>query len=463
MNPNKEAGPLSSSFRDPSGFLFRHEGRLYRQVNHCYQSDFDHLLSSGLYDSLVSKQLLIPHASAPLSIAPSPPAYIIIEPEPVPFISYPYEWCFSQLRDAALATLSIQQESLRRGMSLKDASAYNIQFYRGKPTLIDTLSFERYQEGRPWVAYRQFCQHFLAPLALMAYTDVRLNQLLRVYLDGIPLDHTARLLPARARLKFSLLSHIFLHAKAQQRYGSRRVKLSSMIVSRNALLGLLDNLAAAVASLRLHSQSSYWSAYYESTQNYSPVSLEHKKELVCRFLADARPLQVWDLGSNTGVFSLLSAERDIDTIAFDADHLCVEELYGNVLRRSICSLLPLVLDLTNPSPNLGWNCSERYSLPQRGPTDTVLALALIHHLAISNNLPFRNIADFMSGICRRLIVEFVPKQDSQVQRLLMNRDDIFPDYTLESFESHFRNCFDILAAERIQGSDRRLYLMSKKT
>jgi hypothetical protein len=462
LNQNKEDGPLSSSFRDPSGFLFRHEGKLYRQVNSCYRNEYDHFLSSGLYDSLVLKGLLIPHSTASLSLAPCPPAYKILEPEPIPFISYPYEWCFGQLKHAAMTTLSIQQESLKHGMSLKDASAYNIQFHRGKPIHIDTLSFERFQEGRPWVAYRQFCQHFLAPLALMAYTDVRLNQLLRVYLDGIPLDQTAKLLPAWTRLKFSLLSHIFLHARAQRRLSSSSLPLDSMVMSRNALLGLLDNLMATVSSIKLRSRSSYWSAYYEATQNYSSVSFEHKKQLVCTFLEKCRPSQLWDLGSNTGVFSLLSAERNINTIAFDTDHLCVEHLYDNILHDSISNLLPLVLDLSNPSPNLGWNCSERDSLPNRGPADTVMALALIHHLAISNNLPFQHIAHFMSDICRMLIIEFVPKHDSQSQTLLRHRRDAFDDYTLEVFESHFRDYFDILAAERIQESDRILYLMANK-
>ncbi len=462
MNPNKEAGPLSSSFRDPSGFLFRHEGKLYRQINRCYRNDYDLLLSSGLYAELVSKQLLIPHSAASLSLAQRPEAYAILEPEPVPFISYPYEWCFSQLKDAALTTLSIQLESLRHGMSLKDASAYNIQFYRGRPIFIDTLSFERFQDGRPWVAYRQFCQHFLAPLVLMAYTDVRLNQLLRVYLDGIPLDQTAKLLPKKTLLRFSLLSHIFLHARAQRRHSSSRVQLDSMVMSRNALLGLLDNLRETVASLSLRSRSSYWSAYYESTQNYSSSSFEHKKRLVRAYLEKAHPSEVWDLGSNTGIFSLLSAEMNLNTIALDTDHLCVEQLYRQVSGNSISNLLPLVMDLTNPSPSLGWNCSERSSLSQRGPTDTLLVLALIHHLAISNNLPFHHIAHFLSGLCHSLIVEFVPKHDPQAQKLLRSREDVFSEYTLETFESHFGRYFDVLAGENIQGTDRRLYLMVNK-
>ena len=213
---------LPSSFRDPSGFIFTHNNILYRQVNQCYAADFDQLTDSGLYDALVKSEYLIPHevltdddASA-LSSATG--VYRIIKPQPILTISYPYEWCFSQLKDAALLTLKIQLIAMRFGMTLKDASAYNIQFYHGKPVFIDTLSFEKYEEGKPWVSYKQFCQHFLAPLALMSRTDVRLSQLMRNYIDGIPLDLASRLLSKRSYLNFSLLSHIHLHAKTQQKF-----------------------------------------------------------------------------------------------------------------------------------------------------------------------------------------------------------------------------------------------------
>ena len=179
-------GSLSSSFRDPSGFLFVEDGSLYRQVNQVYRENYDHLIESGLYDALVSKGLLIPHKEASSDLARTDDAYKVLKPQPVPFISYPYEWCFSQLKDAALLTLQVQKTAIDFGATLKDASAYNVQFVGPKPVLIDTLSFEKYTEGQAWVPYRQFCQHFLAPLALMSCTDVRLSQLSRTYIDGVP-------------------------------------------------------------------------------------------------------------------------------------------------------------------------------------------------------------------------------------------------------------------------------------
>ena len=222
---------------------------------------------------------MIPHVEVDQAPAEPELAHKIIQPERVPFISYPYEWSFGQLKDAALATLSIQRRALKVGMSLKDASAYNIQFVRGKATLIDTLSFEIYKEGQPWVAYRQFCQHFLAPLALMALRDVRLNQLLRVYIDGVPLDLASELLPAKTRFNFGLLTHIHLHAGAQKRYSGAEVKSRAATMSKQAMTGLIDNLDATVRKLDWKPGGTEWGNYYDIT-NYSDAAFEHKKQLV---------------------------------------------------------------------------------------------------------------------------------------------------------------------------------------
>ena len=162
---------LAASFRDPSGYLFTRDGTLYRQINQTYRDNYQTLMDSGLYDQLISEQLLIPHEEVAVEPAEPSSAFKVIRPEPLQFLSYPYERCFSQLKDTALTTLTIQKRALNHGMSLKDCSSYNIQFHHGRPVFIDTLSFEIYREGEPWVAYRQFCQHFLAPLALIAHRD----------------------------------------------------------------------------------------------------------------------------------------------------------------------------------------------------------------------------------------------------------------------------------------------------
>ena len=458
-NPNNER--LPASFRDPSGFLFSRKGILLRQINRVYAENYARLMESGLYEKLVKASLLIPHVEADADASFSADAFKTIQPERAPFISYPYEWSFSQLKDAALATLSIQKRALKMDMSLKDASAYNIQFIRGKPALIDTLSFEIYKEGLPWVAYKQFCQHFLAPLALMAHRDVRLSQLLRVYIDGVPLDLASELLPARTRFQFGLLTHIHLHAGAQKRFSDKPVAPRKGGMSKQAMTGLIENLEATVKKLNWKPAGTEWGDYYDAT-NYSDAAFKHKKELVGQWANEKKPSQVWDLGANTGAFSREAASCGALVVSFDIDPSAVEKNYQTVKTSKEQNILPLVLDLTNPSPAIGWDNNERESFGARGPADMILALALIHHLAISNNTPLPQAADFFARIGKWLVIEFVPKSDSQVQRLLASREDIFSAYTKEGFEEAFKEKFVIQRAEPINDSERRLYLMERR-
>ena len=456
-----DSRPLGSSFRDPNGFLFTRDGVLYRQINQGYAENYTHLMESGLYEDLVDAGLLIPHQEVDVPAADPRAAWKVIRPEPVELISYPYEWSFSQLRAAALATISIQQRAMAYDLSLKDSSAYNIQLHNGRSTLIDTLSFEKYPEGKPWVAYRQFCQHFLAPLSLMALRDVRLQQLLRVYIDGIPLDLASKLLPARTRLSMPLLMHIHLHAASQQRFAGTAVK-SERQISRMAFLGLIHSLETAVERLSWSPVGTEWSGYYADCQ-YSTEAAAHKQRLVGKFLDMAAPLiqpkTVWDLGANTGRYSRLASERGLFTAAFDIDPGAVERNFREVVEKEETHLLPLVLDLTNPSPALGWGGRERLSLMERGPAGAVLALALIHHLAISNNVPLERAALFFRQLSRWLAIELVPKSDPQVQRLLASREDIFPDYHPEAFEAVFQRYFKIRRKEIVEGTERVLYFM----
>lgn len=456
---------IAASFRDPSGFLFTRDGQLYRQINKTYSEHYQALMESGLYASLQEAGLLIEHREVDVAAAETTNAFRIIQPERLPFVSYPYEWCFSQLKDAALTTLAIQKHALQFGMSLKDCSAYNIQFLHGKPILIDTLSFETVREGEPWVAYRQFCQHFLAPLALMVHCDVRLSQLMRVYIDGIPLDLASVLLPARTKLNFGLLSHIHLHAASQKRYADKTVDKDAVSrrFSRTAFLGLVDSLERLTRGLQWKIGDTEWGDYYEASLNYTPAALEHKQQLVDQFLERIQPKDVWDLGANVGFFSRFSSKRGIPTLAFDIDPAAVEHNYLTVKSDKTGNLLPLLLDLTNPSPGLGWQNQERQTVLERGPADAIMALALVHHLAISNNVPLNMLAGLFEQMGNWLIVEFVPKSDSQVQRLLATREDIFPDYTREGFKTAFEGRFAIQEAVPILESQRILYLMRKRT
>ena len=451
---------VAASFRDPSGSLFVKNGVLYRSVARLYREHYDFAKKSGLYELLMKEGLLVRHSEVDINFEIQPETYKVICPEKIPFISYPYEWCFSQLKDAALLTLEIQKRAIEANMVLKDASAFNVQFRNAKPIFIDTLSFEKYEEGRPWVGYRQFCQHFLAPLALMQYKDLRLGQLSRIFMDGVPLDLTATLLPPQTFFRARTAFHIHLHAKAQKRF-STGTKASPSKISRGNLIALMGSLESAVKSFRLKKQATEWQDYYDNT-NYSSDSFVEKKKIVSEFLKVARPKTVWDLGANTGVFSRVASDMGAKTVSFDIDPVAVENNYLECKKRNERNILPLILDLTNPSSGIGWGGEERMSLEGRGPADTILALDLVHHLAISNNLPFKKIAEYFSKLCSSLIIEFVPKGDSQVQRLLATREDIFTNYDEENFEKEFKKYFIIKSKESITGSERKIYFMSKK-
>lgn len=452
-----------ASFRDPSGFIFTQEGKTYRQVNMAYKAHYEHLVTSKLYQILIDKNWLIKHEEFDCSNN----GYKVLLPTQLSFISYPYEWSFSQLKDAALLTLNIQEVALEHGMVLKDASSYNIQFAQGTPVFIDTLSFEIYQKNSPWSAYRQFCQHFLAPLALMAKTDIRLNQLLKIYLDGLPLDLASHLLPKTSWINVGLLTHIHLHAKMQKSYSKTSSPQDSKPkrtaeLSKKGLIGIIHSLRSCIEKLDWKPHGTEWADYYQAT-NYSDSSLEEKQNIIKRYLQLTQPKTVWDLGANTGYFSRLASEAGVQIVAFDIDPAAVESHYRASKNAAKAGPLPLLLDLTNPTPGIGWANTERNSFLNRGPVDCIMALALIHHLAIASNVPLDYIAALFAKITQYLIIEFVPKSDSQVQRLLRSRKDIFDDYSHEGFKRAFEAYFSLESMEPILGSERVLYLMKVKS
>ena len=454
---------VGGSFRDPNGFLFKRKGQIFRQINLAYRQDYELVKKSGLYKELTSMGLLISHSEVRTK-APEPSrAYRIIKPEQLKFISYPYEWSFSQLKDAALLTLELQKRALARGLWLKDAATTNIQFHLGRPMLVDSLSFEAYPEGQPWVAYRQFCQHFLAPLALMTTRDVHLSQLLRIYIDGIPLDLTSRLLPWRSRLNLGLLTHIHWHATAQERYAGQAVpkQPGRAGMSKIALQGLVDHLERTVKGLDWRPSGTAWSDYSSET-SYIPRAATHKHKIVDQYIERTKAKVLWDLGANVGLYSRLASKHGIFTVAVDSDPAAVELNYLQVKKDGEQNLLPLAMDLTNPSASIGWANAEQQSIIERGPADAVMALALIHHLAIANNVPMGRIAEFFSRLGSWLIIEFVPKSDPQVQRLLAARKDIFTDYHPEGFRAAFKRHYQIVADSVIRDSERSIFLMRRR-
>ncbi|MBI5373743.1 MAG: SAM-dependent methyltransferase [Sphingobacteriales bacterium] len=458
MNERNRA--LPSSFRDTAGFVFRRDGIVYRQVNPAGKAAYDAFLQSGLYRFLTTNKLLLPHEEITSGPADTE-AYKILRPEQLSFTSYSCEWSFSMLQDAALLTLRIAKAALEHGMILKDATPFNIQWHQGALVFIDTLSFDTYQEGSPWIAYRQFCESFLSPLLLMHYKKTSLHALQLAWPEGIPLQITRSLLPVKSRFSVLTWLHIHLHAKMaakKQNPDERSARLP-----KKKLLNLIDSLETLVRSLSLKDSGSTWGDYYAEAAQRNDY-LEQKQQIIREWTGQLTGLKTAvDFGANEGSFSLPLAQQGIETIAADADPVAINKLYKKIKASKQEHLLPLIIDFTYPTPSFGLGNSERESFFGRvGQADLGLCLAFIHHLCIGKNIPLERVAAILSASCQQLIIEFVPKSDAKVKELLLNKEDIYLTYTAEEFEKQFGNCFVIEAARLIPGSERTLYLMRRK-
>lgn len=454
-----------SSYRDPSGFIFTKDNIIFRAINNIYKENYIYFMESGLYKELCSKNYIIPHEETEElnNIISDENIFKIIKPKKIPFITYPYEWCFSQLKDAAILTLKIQKIALKYNMILKDASAYNIQFLDGKPIFIDTLSFEMYNGDSTWIAFNQFTKHFIVPLILMSYKDIRLNQLLISNIDGIPVDLANNILPISSKLNPFVFMNIKMQTKFQKKYENKDqnvVENKDINNNKDKLINLNIYLQDNLNKLKLKLKNTEWGEYY-STTNYDDISFQHKKTIVEDFINISNPTSLWDFGANNGLFTRIASNKNINSLAFDIDPLACEFNYNQIKENNEKNILPVLFDLTNPSPSIGWANEERDSISYRDKPDIIMALALIHHLAISNNLNFDKIANYFSSLSKKLIIEFVPKEDSQVQKLLLTRKDIYEEYNIEHFETSFSKYYKIINKKNINNSKRTIYLMEK--
>ena len=447
-----------ASFRDPSGFVFRSDGLYYRQVNQQYAGHYDLLMQSGLYQALTEKRLLIPHVEIPPGSAQGPDCYKTLLPEQLPAISYAYEWCFDQLKDAALLTLRVMKIAVEYGMILKDATPFNIQFVKGKPIFIDTLSFEKHDTTQPWIAYRQFCECFLFPLYLEHYLKTDIQKLMAVYLEGIPVDVTARLLPMKSSLNMGVWLHVYLQNNVKEDKPGQTKAGGFDLKKQNHLTEHLQGIITKF-SVR-DSAPSVWSNYYRETilsKNY----LEEKEKVFRLFTEQISCECALDAGANDGYFSRILAETKPFVMAIDFDAQCINNLYRSNKKSNIHNILPLCIDLTNPSPAVGFANKERPAFLQRVKPDLVTALALVHHLVLGKNIPLADVAAFLHRLTARdLVIEFVPLSDPKAQELVKSKNS-YHHYDQESFENAFTSLFQITSQQTIPGTGRILYAMKK--
>jgi hypothetical protein len=448
-----------ASYRDPSGFVFRLDGVYYRQVNRSYGSDFELLLRSGLYAALTKKGLLLSHSEVEADLTGHPERYKILLPEQVPLISYPDEWSPSQLRIAALLTLELLRIGLDHGMVLKDATPLNIQFHKGKAVFIDTLSFEKYDPAQPWVAYRQFCECFLYPLYLNHYLPIGTHTLSGAYQEGIPADNTAALLPWKTRLRLGVWLHVLLPARVRKDAlpGGRQP-----VFDKTKLLRLTSHLGQILEDLGVRTENpSHWKGYYQDSI-LSPAYLAAKDELFRAFIAGITFASALDLGANDGYFSKILAEKATTVVAADSDWHCIDSLHRYTLKHPGCPILPLCVDITDPTPARGFANTERTSFMDRMPADLVVALALVHHLVLGRNIPLGRIAAYFFQLTTdRLILEFVPLSDPKAAQLRRNRKGEVPSYDETALEQAFAGYFTIERKSPVPGTERILYRMIK--
>jgi hypothetical protein len=454
MPPSRVAAPDRGSFRDPDSRVYLDDGAVYRVLSEDGWRDWEALAATPLVDD----DRLIPTEPVELDSLPeltAGPAAGALKHERIPWVSYPYEWPFSMLKDAALLQLELGRTALQHDLTLKDASAYNVQFRGAKPVFVDVGSFERLREGEPWAGYRQFCMLFLYPLMLQAYRGAPYHPWLRGSLDGIAPGEARALLPRRRR---GVFTHVVLHARLEARYGGdREVKrdLKRAGFGKALLDANLRKLHKLVGRLEYTPGQTAWTEYGR-TNTYSDQEAARKAEFVRAAAARHEKGLVWDLGCNDGTYSRVAAEHVATVVAVDADHATVDGLYRALREEDRTDILPLVMSVTDPSPDLGWRGLERARPERRGTPDLVLALALIHHVVITGNVPVRDFLDWLRSLDSALVIEFPDRDDAMVQRLLAGKTDkANPDYERETLERALGERFEVERTERL--ASRTLY------
>jgi SAM-dependent methyltransferase len=453
------------SFRDPESRVFYAGGEVHRALSQDGLEDFDALARSGLLDDphIVGTRLV---EAAPAVAPLTKEVAAVLRHERIPFVSYPYEWTFSMLQDAALLQLDLILAALDHDLILKDSTPFNVQFLGAGPVFIDIGSFERLHEDELWVGYRQFCMLYLFPLLLQATKGVPFQPWLRGSIDGITPADTRALMSLRDRFRRGFTTHVFLHARLEQRDAGTRAGIKSQLkrpgLGKQLILANVRKMRKLVARLQWSPPEGVWVSYGESN-TYTDDDARRKDEFV-RAVATSRswPL-VWDIGCNNGRHSRIAAEGAGHVVAIDADQGPVELFYRDLREAGDGKILPLTMNVVDPSPALGWRGLERKPLLERGGPDLVLALALVHHIAIGANVPVKEIVDWLGSLGGAVLVEFPTREDPMVKKLLApKREGLHPDYEREFFERCLHEAFDVRRSERLGSETRVLYFATPK-
>lgn len=454
------------SFRDSAGHVFIASQRVFRGISNDATDGFRKFLHSAFFRKragtlIVNTKEISPQQAITAGIpADDVAAYgMWVEHDPLPFISYPYEWSFESLKEAACLTLALLIDSLKNGYTLKDASAFNVQFIHSTPIFIDVLSFCEYREGDPFLGYKQFCEHFLGPLCLTAFSGIDFNQWFRGRLEGLDLMDVSAALPLTSYYRPQVLLHVHLQAWAMRRAESTsdgKNRKETRNIPRKNLTALADGLRQFITNLT-RKRTSYWQ-HYATHNTYGDASRTDKISITETFVRNHNLRRLLDLGCNTGEYSNAAIGAGADQIiGIDFDCGAID-VATRKARRYAWPAQFLYYDIANPSPNLGWRYEESMTLEKRlGSLDGVFCFALIHHLVIGRNIPIEEFIRWVCGLCAKGLIEFVPKTDPMVQRLLRHREDIFHDYDQEHFERILNERCTHVTSYAMQATNRTIY------
>jgi ribosomal protein L11 methylase PrmA len=456
------------SFRDPSGRVYELGGEIFRTVSEKAAEHFNHFRETGLMAKLAETGRIVATEEVDRSVLTKAgvDAPMVLRHARVPFISYPYEWSFPLMKAAALLHLSVQIEALKSGVTLSDATAYNVQFEGPKPVFIDVLSFRKYRDGEIWAGHRQFCEQFLNPLLLRAFFGITHNSWFRGNLEGIDTLMLARMMPWWRNFSFNVFSHITMQARLQSAAMADTAKGTSkaktVTLPKTNYERMLLSLRGWIKSLQpKDTGATVWQHYAENT-TYQSDEQQAKRRFVGDFVAKLKPKTLWDVGCNTGDYSEVALQSGAHrVIGFDFDQGALERSYARARAKKL-NFLPLYQDGANPSPDQGWANAERKSVMSRGGADAMMALAFEHHLAIGRNIPLDRVVDSLVKMAPAGVIEFVRKEDPTVQQLLALREDIFPDYLPETFEAALKARARIVKSEVVSASGRTLYVYDRR-
>jgi hypothetical protein len=454
------------SFRDPDSRVYIAGDGVYRLLSERGRDDWLALREASVFADSIAAGTLVATEAVEREDVPGldgTAAAAVLRHERVPFVSYPYEWTFGMLHDAALLQLDLLERALAEELILKDSSPYNVQWRGAEPVFVDVGSFERLRPGEPWVGYRQFCMLFLYPLMLQAFRGVGFQPFLRGSLEGIAPADAARLLSRRDRLRRGVMTNVVLHARLERRYAAtegRAVKreLRGAGFGAELVKANVRKMRRLVERLRWTPGESAWTGYGED-DGYAAADREAKAAFVREAAGRRRRRIAWDIGANDGDYARIAADAGCaHVVAMDADHPTVELLYRALREEGERRILPLVVDVCDPSPALGWRGRERPALPDRGAPELTLALALVHHLAITRNIPLAEVVAWLASLGGEVVVEFPTREDPMVGRLLAAKNEgAHGDYAVEQFERLLRDAFDVRRIERLPSGTRVLF------